>query len=405
MRILLISSVYNNGGTGEVVFNLYTQLKNNGIECAVAYGRGSVIKEFNIYKFSSYIETYAHAFLTRLTGLTGIYSPVATRKLINFMDEFKPDIVHIHELHAYFANITPVMNYLKKKNIKTIWTFHCEFMYTGKCGHSDDCEKWKSECGRCPKVKKYPSSLYFDFTKKMFNDKKCLFDDFNNLTIVTPSQWLANRVRESFLKEKSIVVIHNGVDTENVFYPRPFEHLQRRHNITDEKIVLAVAPHLMSGGKGGQWVLGLAKRFKGENVKFILIGVDDLRQNFDDNVIALGRTFKRIELSEYYSMADVFLFCSRKETFSVTCAEALCCGTPVVGFKAGAPETIFAEPYAHFTDYGDTDSLKNVLLKRLNSAPNSKEISDYGRQHFDKKRMFEQYLSLYQNQVGGNEIK
>lgn len=396
MKLLLIDVNYKYSSTGKIVYDLYTDLNNNGHTAAVCYGRGPLLQEPNIYKFSSDIETYAHAFLTRFTGLTGIYSPIATHRVIKFIDEFKPDVVHIHELHAYFVNIAPVINYLKKHNIKTIWTFHCEFMYTGKCGHAYDCENWKSECGRCPQVKEYPASLYFDFTKKMFNDKLRLFADFDNLTIVTPSKWLADRVRQSFLKNKNIQVIHNGIDTEYVFYPRSFDRLKEKHSLTDEKIVLAVAPKLMSESKGGKWVLKLAKRFYSVNVKFILIGVDDLTQKFEDNIIALGRISSQIELAEYYSMADLTILTSKKETFSLVCAESLACGTPVIGFKSGAPETITIKEYSEFVEYKDIDALVAATHSWINKKREiTSKLTDIASSKYSKENMYRNYLELY----------
>jgi glycosyltransferase involved in cell wall biosynthesis len=394
MRVLLIDVNCKSGSTGKIVYDLYTKLKEIGEESAVAYGRGHVISEPDIYKFSSNIEVKIHALLTRLTGWTGCFSPLATSKLLKLIKEYNPDVIHLHDLHGYFLNIKPLIKYIKKNNIKTIWTFHSEFMYTGKCGISFDCQKWKKGCGNCPYLHEYPSSILFDFTKYMFNEKKKMFNDFNNLTIVTPSKWLANRVQESFLKDKKVKIIYNGINT-NVYYPKDFKQLKDKYNFTDKKIVLSVAPNIMSKIKGGKYVLELARKMKDYNIKFILIGIENLKQKFDDNVIAIGRIENQKELAQYYSMADVFLMCSQKETFSLTCAEALCCGTKVVGFKSGAPETVFSKPYAHFLEYGDIEALKNALLNAFSTILSPEKISEYGRSNFDKKQMFEQYLLLY----------
>ncbi len=403
MKVLLIDVNCKHSSTGKIVYDLYSELNNQDHEAAICYGRGPLVKEPMIYKFSSNLEMYAHAFLTRITGLTGVYSPIATHRLIKHIEKFNPDIVHIHELHAYFVNITPLINYLKKNKIKTVWTFHCEFMYTGKCGHAYECEKWKVECGNCPQVREYPSSLFFDFTKKMFNEKKKLFHNFNNLTIVTPSEWLANRVKQSFLKDKDIRVIHNGIDTTNIFYPRNFEHLKKKHNITDEKIVLAVAPNLMSEQKGGRWLLELAKKFiNDDKIKFVLIGVDDLNQDFDDNIIALGRTSNQIELAEYYSMADITLLTSIKETFSLVSAESLACGTPVIGFDSGAPSEIAPKGYGVFVEYGDIKSLVReirIFLNKESKLKSKNECELYGKERYPKSLMFQHYMKLYKQKI------
>lgn len=401
MKVLLIDVNCKQGSTGKIVYDLYTELNKAGHTACVCYGRGPIINESNIYKFSNDIEMYFHAALTRLTGLTGYFSPIATMRLFRIIQCFQPDVIHIHDPKTYYMNIGSVVNYLKKNNIKTIWTFHSEFMYTGKCGHAFECEKWKIKCEKCPQVREYPASLLFDFTTRMFNDKVKWFDGFTNITIVTPSNWLKYRVKQSFLKDKDIRVIHNGIVTE-IFYPRPYEHLKEKHNITDEKVVLTVAPGLMSKGKGGRYVLNLAKRMKNEKIKFILIGVEDLNEKFDDNVIALGKIENQKELAEYYSLADVFVLASKAETFSLTCAEALCCGTPIVGFKCGAPETIFEQPYAVFVDYGEVDALMYAVESKLRNADTLKikrDCAAYGLENYSKYVMIEKYMSIYKVNV------
>lgn len=395
MRVLLLDVNCKSGSTGKIVYDLYTQLNKNGHIAAIGYGRGKLVNESNIIKFSSNIEVYTHVLLTRITGFTGCFSYFATKRLIKFMDEFKPDVVHLNDMHGYFVNILPLIRYLKKNNIKTIWTFHCEFMYTGKCGYSYECEKWKSECRCCPNLKDYISSMFFDFTKKMFNDKKKIFKDFNNLIIVTPSKWLADRVKQSFLKDKKIVVIHNGIDTENIFYPRKFKHLKKRHNLKDEKIVLAVAPDIMCERKGGRYVLELAKKMKNENIKFILIGVTDLNEKFDDNVIALGKTENQIELAEYYSMADVFVICSKRENFPTTCIEAISCGTPVCGFDEGGTKETAPDKLGKFVSYGDIGALKQAILSVLENKSDFKLCEEYGKKVYSKEKMYSKYIKLY----------
>jgi glycosyltransferase involved in cell wall biosynthesis len=235
----------------------------------------------------------------------------------------------------------------------------------------------------------------------MFKEKKALFAGFDNLTIGTPSQWLADRVKQSFLGDKAIRVVHNGIDTEQVFYPRKFDHLKEKHNITDEKIVLAVAPGLMEPGKGGRYVIALAEKMLQEKVKFILIGVDDPSEKFVDNVIVLGRTKDQIELAEYYSMANITILTSMKETFSLICAESLACGTPIAGFDSGAPKEVAPEGYGSFVAYGDADLLETTIRKALEHPEGYKskgECVSFSQKHYAKQIMYANYLQLYLNE-------
>ena len=386
MKILLIDVNYKSGSTGKIVYDLKQELEKEGHKVLVCYGRGKKIEEKSVIKFADNIETLIHAFLSRLIGLMGYFSYFSTRRLIKEIEKFKPDVVHIHETHSYFLNHLPLIEYLKKKNIKTVWTFHCEYMYTGNCGHAYYCEKWKSICKNCPDIRRYPKSLFFDFTHKMFLGKKKAFEDFNNLTIVTPSQWLKDRVKESFCKEKRVEVIHNGVNIE-IFKPRDFSHLKKKHNIGNKKVILSVAPDIMSDRKGGKWVVKLAEECLNLDYIFILIGVENINEKFPSNVIALGRTENQIELAEYYSLADIFVICSEKETFSMTCAEAISCGTPVIGFKSGAPETIFTDSI--FVNYGDIESLKEKIIKNKFNKNNK------NNHKYSNTRMCQEYCNLY----------
>jgi len=396
MRILLIDVNCKNSSTGKIVYDLYSSIRENGDEAAVCYGRGEKISEPGIYKFGIDVETYFHALMTRITGYTGCFSPFSTHRLIKYIKKFKPDVVHIHELHAYFVNLSPLLNYLKKNNIKTVMTLHCEFAYTGKCGHSVECEKWKTECGNCPHLKDYPSTLFFDHTKSMFLKKKRLFDSFSNLTIVTPSQWLADRCRQSFLGKYPIKVINNGIDT-NIFYRRDASLLRKKHNIKEgTKVILAVAPDIMSENKGGKFILQLADKMQNENVRFVLIGADEEVDNSNSNVEILGRIYDKDLLAQYYSLADVFVICSKRENFPTTCIEAQCCGAPICGFDVGGvKETLLDEFKANCVEYGDVEKLLECTLSVLNMNFDNFKISHEALNKLSNDDMINKNLRLY----------
>lgn len=397
MKILLLDVNYKSGSTGKIVYDLKQELEKEGHEVLACYGRGKKIEEKSVIKFAYDFETLVHAFLSRLTGLMGYFSYFSTRRLIKEIEKFEPDVVHIHETHSYFMNHLPLIEYLKKKNIKTVWTFHCEYMYTGNCGHAYDCNKWKNICENCPNIKRYPKSLFFDFTHKMFLDKKRAFENFNNLTIVTPSKWLKDRVKESFLKNKRIEVIHNGINVD-IFKPKDFTYLIMKHNIKNKKVILSVAPDIMSKEKGGEWVVKLAEQCMNLEYVFILIGVKDLNKKFPNNVIALGRTENQIELAEYYSLADIFLICSERENFPTTCLEATCCGTPIIGFDEGGTKETGLQEKSFFVPYGDLKELKNQLENFLNNQEFLYDgISQEGIQKYSKNKMFKNYLNIYLN--------
>lgn len=396
MKILYIDVNCKGSSTGKIVYDLYTQGRADGHEAAVCYGRGPLVEEENIFKFGLDQETNFHALMTRLTGLTGCWSHFSTRRLLRFLDEFRPDVVHIHELHAYFVDLAPLFRYLRENDIPVVYTFHCEFAYTGKCGYAYECERWKTGCGHCPKLREYPRTLFLDFTARMLRQKRAQLEGLGQLIITAPSGWLADRARQSFLRDREIRVVHNGIDTEGVFYPRPAAHLRQRHSLTDEKVVLAVAPGLMSARKGGRWVVRLAEAMQGERVRFVLVGVDDLTEAFPPNVTALGRTADQQELAAYYALADCFVICSEKENFPTTCLEAFCCGTPVAGFAAGGTAETVPAPYGRFCGYGDVEQLRRLVLQQLQTPASREEIAGEGRRRYSQARMYEAYRDIYQ---------
>lgn len=271
-KILLIDVNCKNTSTGKIVYDLYKGIRADGRNAAIGYGRGPLIEEEDIYKFGLDWETNIHAGLARITGYNGYFSPFSTKRIINYIEAYQPDIIHIHELHAYFVNIKPLIKFIQKAKIPVIWTFHCEYMYTGKCGHAYDCAKFNSDCGECPSLKDYPKSLFFDRTRQMIQMKKKLLMDWDFI-ITAPSKWLADRVKKSFLKNKRIEIIHNGIDT-SIFHPVEANDLKSKIGIpNNSKIVLALAPNIMSNQKGGKWILNLAEKNKNRNIYYVLVGI------------------------------------------------------------------------------------------------------------------------------------
>lgn len=386
MRILYIDVNCKNSSTGDIVYNLYKCCEQNGIESSVCYGRGPKIKEKNIFKFGLDFETYLHAFLTRITGYTGCYSYFSTRRLIKYIKRYKPDIVHIHELHAYFVNVKQLLMYLKKHNIPTIFTNHCEFLYTGKCGHAKSCDKYSKNCGHCPLLKEYPKSLLFDHTSHMLKVKRDIFNEWNNIHIVSPSNWIKNKTESSFLHDKPNTVIHNAIDT-NVF-----RFIKKD---STQKVVLSIAPHIFSPNKGGHRIIDIAKQMDDKNIIFILVGADKPFPALPSNVQIYGYINNKTELAKLYSNADVFLILSENENFPTTSIEAQCCGTKIVGCDVGGvKETILDDNGIIIQHFDDKKIIEGI--KRITSHPYDKKfISVKSQKLYSFDNMFNEYLSIY----------
>ncbi len=393
MKILLIDVNYRYSSTGKIVHDLAQDLNRSGHIARVLFGRGEKLNNNNAVRVSSKLEVYFHAFMTRVTGLTGFFSYFATKKLMHEITKFSPDVIHLHELHGYYVNYSKVLNFIKENNYPVVWTFHCEFAYTGKCGYAYDCEKWKTECNSCPQIKEYPASLYFDFTRYMFNKKKSDFLNFKNIIFVTPSKWLAKRVKQSFLAMHDIRVVHNGIDTEKIFYPKfGFQKKSDR----SVKTIISVAPDIMSDRKGGKWIIELAKRFD-DSFRFILVGVVGEIEDLPSNVVAINRTNNQSELADFYSSADLFLICSKRENFPTTCLESLACGTPVMGFDEGGTAETAPNGLGVFVPFGNLELLEYSVRRFFDGdiSISSSDCREFASKFYSKNTMFNNYISIY----------
>ena len=388
MKVLQVNCVYRDGSTGKIVYDIHSQLQKQGIESVVCYGRGAKTEDLNVYKTCGELYSKANHLLSYFTGLMygGCY--FSTNRLISIIKKEKPDVVHLHCINGYFVNVYRIITWLKEHKIKTVLTLHAEFMHSGKTG-----------CGSCPRLRQETKSLLFDRTHTSWVRMKKAFDGFSeNLIVASVSPWLMERAKESqILSDKTHKVVLNGLNTE-LFRRYDTMKLRKSHGITDEKIVFhATVTFNDDPGyiKGGHYVIETAKRFIGKKIKFIIAGPYDPALVVPENVVLLGKITDQTLLAQYYAMADVTLLTSRKETFSMICAESLCCGTPVVGFRAGGPESIAIPEYSYFCDYGDIQALCDMIRRILTSNYDRAEIAKEAAIKYSKERMVSEYLNAY----------
>ncbi|MDD3832953.1 MAG: glycosyltransferase [Oscillospiraceae bacterium] len=399
MKILQVNCVYNKGSTGKLVYSLHQALLQDGQQSVVAYGRGEKTDHHDVHKVSTEAEAKAHSVLSRVTGIEFAYSPLATRRLINLIKRESPDLVHLHCLNGHFLNVYKTMDYLKRHRIPTLLTLHAEIMHTAGCDHSVECERWRTRCYGCDKVGGRIAPHFGDVVSVAFNKMREALSGFSTLTVVGVSDWLTQRAAQSALmKELPCVTVHNGISTD-IFKPTEFEDLRKLQGITDEKVILHVTPNFNHAIKGGKYVLELARRMP--EYRFIILGYNGAKDILPDNVTGISHTNNQQELAQYYTLSHITLLTSLRETFSMVCAESLCCGTPVVGFKAGAPETICPPEFSEFVEQGNVDMLEQAV-RRWMKAPKPDSISQKSSQLFDDKETYKKYSALYRQSIDGN---
>lgn len=401
LKILQINNVYGSGSTGKLTQVLHKKLSDDGFASLVLYGRGQTVDEPGVFRVCSNFYGKVNSLFSRFSGFPYGGCIISTEKIIQQIRKEQPDVVHLQCINGSFVNIYRLVAWLKVHRIPTVLTLHAEFMYTANCGHAFDCERWKSGCGHCPRLYEATKSRFFDHTHQSFLKMERAFSGFDEkLKIVSVSPWLMERARCSpIFAGKAHTVILNGVDT-TVFQRRETVELEKKHNIQDRKVIFhatAMFRDTRDDPKGGWYILQLAKQMREQPVLFLVAGKYTLSGEIPDNVILLGEIRDQALLAQYYSLADLTVLTSKRETYSMVCAESLCCGTPVVGFRAGAPEMIALPEYSCFVQNGDLVALeaqvRQWIMKKNEST--SRLIEEAAQTVYDKEIMIRQYEQLY----------
>ena len=343
--------------------------------------------------------------IKRLISPFGIrygFSPYSTHKIIRKINELKPDIIHIHSVNRYMVNLYRLLDFIGRKKIPTIITNHAEFFYTGNCAHAFDCDRWKTGCGKCPNLYLATGSILFDCTHYSWKRMYKSLHNADHTIMVSVSPWVSARAERSPICEKNKkFVILNGIDTDTFTFFRNNFETRKALGISNEKKVLIYVTANFSNSdtdiKGGKYILELADKLKNSNIIFVVVGPCNINFEIPSNIKLIGTVYDQNYLSKLYSMADLTVITSRRETYSMPVAESLCCGTPVVGFEAGGPESIAIEEYSQFIEYGNVEKMKNVILEWLNKKQtlNCELISETAKTIYDATTMASQYYELY----------
>lgn len=398
MKIMQINCVYNKGSTGKIMYDIHSHLVSEQIESVICYGRGEQTTDANVYKTCGEYYSKMNNLLSRFTGLMYGGCIFSTHKLISVIEKEKPDVVHVHCINGYFVNVYRFMDWLKKSGIPTVLTLHAEFMHTGNCAHAYDCEGWKNGCGNCPVFKRETKSLFKDNTALSWKKMKDAFDGFEKLVVVSVSPWLMSRAQQSpILCDFKHKVVLNGLNTD-IFKPCEKNIYSEKHGITNEKVLFHATPVFDDNPdnvKGGFYIIKLAEKLLDENVKIFVAGDYPQSLSVPDNIVLLGRVSNQDTLAQYYSGADATVIASKRETFSMIVAESLCCGTPVAGFFAGAPEQITIPEYSRFSEYGNVELLKDNVMDLLSCAFDKTEVCKNAKDKYDKEKMISEYMEIY----------
>lgn len=332
MKYLFLNSVAGYASTGRIAAEKCRELMKEGHDCVLAYGRGAAnCADIPTIRIGSDWDCRRHALRNRLLDDQGFGSRAATRRFLEKVREYDPDVIWLHNIHGYYLHIGLLFDYLRHCGKKIYWTLHDCWSFTGHCAYFDfaGCDRWKTGCHDCPQKGTYPASLLRDNSRQNYEKKKVLFTNIPNLTLITPSRWLAELVQESFLREYPVEVVYNTINTD-IFKPTPGDFRQR-YALEKKKIVLGVAS-VWEERKGLRDFVKLAECLP-ENYKIVLVGVEE--QTLPNTILALPRTNSAEALAKIYSAADVFVNPTYEDNYPTVNLEARACGTRVVSYATG----------------------------------------------------------------------
>lgn len=395
MKILQINTVYPNGSTGKIAYALQELCAQHNIECRVAcrFHEGGQMSQ-EAMAVSSWLDCHVHNRLAAITSLQGCFSYHKTRAFLKKVKKFGPDVIHLHNIHGSYIHHGLLFEYIKKNHISLVWTLHDCWAFTGGCPHfvAYQCDKWQTGCENCLHLKQTKRNVT-DFSHFMWKKKKKWFTEIPRATIVSPSKWLADRVRESFLKEYPQKIIPNGIDL-SVFRPVTGDFRQK-YDLQGKKLVLGVA-YGWGDKKGLDVFLEMSKRLP-EGYQVVLVGTNpEIDKLLPKNILSIHRTQNRQELAEIYSAADVFVNPTREDTFPTVNLEANACGTPVVTFRTGGSPECIDENSGCVVEYNDTEALEAEIIRICSQRPYSRQACVENAARFEKEACFGRYIQLYQ---------
>lgn len=407
MKKILCVNVSDRGSTGKIIEDIARNSEEYKFVLCVPHvsNKSQVMKAYSLMRIPHEQGIYRR--IAKIKGYPFGFAPFSTMRLERIIRYEKPDLVHIHCVNMNMVNIYKLFHFLAISNIPFVVTNHAEFYYTGSCAHAKECVQWENGCKKCTDLN-YATGTLWDRTNRAWDKMKKAFEEFEKITVVSVSPWVAERCKKSgIMKNVTQDMILNGINTE-IFYPKNISNLRKTLKISNKKVILHVTAGFTNEAsdlKGGIFFLKLAKRFQNyDNMLFVVAGsvARDLEKyNFPKNLLLLGNVSDQERLADWYSIASLTIITSKRETFSLPVAESLCCGTPVIGFEAGGPESIALEEFSEFVSYGDENALKKAFEKwnSIKNAEVEKKCAICAKEKYDSKLMSHKYEEIYRKMI------
>lgn len=383
-----------NFSTGKIAQSIGEAAIRHGWESYIAYSsrEPQVSCKSKVIKVGNKLDPYIHYTENLLFDREGLSSRCATRRVVEQIKAIQPNVVQLHNLHDHWLNYKILFEYLNTTDIHVVWTFHDCWAMTGHCMHfvTKNCDRWKTGCHDCLMKRDYPKT-FVDRSRKNWELKKFLFAGCKNLSVVACSDWIADFARESFLKEKRILTIHNGVDL-SIFKPQSKTESKRF------KIIAVSSPWYPA--KGELDIYKLRSILFDEDFEIIMVGLSANQiKKLPAGIRGIQRTQNVNELAKLYSESDVLINPTYADTFPTVNLEALACGTPVITYRTGGSPEAIDDKTGVVVEQGNVDALAAAIRQMKKLPPSSTDCRKRAEEHFDKDKCFEKYIELYESLI------
>jgi len=400
-KLLQINTTGNFNATGRIAEDIGVIAQRNGYESYIALGRSKRQSANELITIGNKVDIFSHVALTRLFDAHGLGSKQATLEFVKKLSKLNPTIVHLHNLHGYYLNYRFLFQYLNNTDIPCVWTFHDCWPITGHCAHfmSVECDKWERGCHDCELKNEYPKSLLIDASTRNYELKRKYFGGKDKLLIVAVSYWLKDILQRSFLKDKEIEVIHNGIDLD-IFTPidlRTRAKLRSDNQIPNDKFVILGVASQWNEHKGFLDFIELSK-YLPANCQIVMVGLTKEQiSRLPNSILGVPRISDIHVLRSFYCMADLFLNLSYQESLPTVNIEALACGIPVIAYDAGGTRETLPCDSSLIVKIGDLGAVVKAIVFMMQRDKNesSREGRLFVEENFDKGKQYLKYIEVY----------
>ena len=396
MKVLQISGAYV-GAQREIERAIHSYLIQNGHESYVGYAYGNSDAE-HIFPYENQLQNIVKRILRKYIRKTPRFARSSTRSLIKHIQKINPDLVHLHVIHHGYLDYLYLFKYLQKRNLPVVYTMHDMWAFTGGCYYytKKECQKWRNLCEHCPALKTDVDTT-LRRTSKELALKKSLFSQFENLSFIVVSEWVKEEMQKSFLANRPITVIENGLSLPVAQSCEISEFVKKEK--AHKKTLLAVAA-TWDERKGIHRIFELAQKF-GEAYEIFLVGSADEKtvEAAPANVRFLGYISNKNHLYALYREADLHISASLEETFGMTFVEAAMLGTRSVGFASTAITATLNGVYGCAVPREDVAEMAAVIRSLFESKKTSLTVKEQKTviDQYSSETMAEKHFRVYQS--------